>query len=220
MKRLIKCIYLVWRAGRGRSRVIVGIIRKNQMEGATFRYIQKGVEEAVKSGFIAYPDFPDIDKTYKNVIDVFSQRLNNSERADIQSYYDYWKIDPKYKNDKYYILAQTQGLLPTDNFEFIAEYYPVRDIKFISEICGLSINKLPTGFLTVGEEIEWRLEKGNKYDSNAVVLLKNEQPIGYIKQIHNRVFHYKYSKHLRVFVKSIDQNGHINRAFVEVSQGS
>lgn len=218
MKKLIKCIYLVWRKGRGGRRIAVGVIRMNQTEGATFKYLPEGVKKALADGFTAYPDFPDIDKTYANVMEVFGQRLNNSERADIQNYYNYWEISSERKSDKYYILAQTQGLLPTDNFEFIAEYYLTKELKFISEICGLSVNPLPSEALKVNEELQWKLEKDNPYDKDAVVILKNGKKIGYVKKIHNKVFHGRYAKNLRIHVKSLDQNGHINRAFIKISQ--
>lgn len=217
MKRYIKCIYLVWRRGRNDSRIKVGIIKKNQTEGIIFKYLPKGVEKAISKGFNMYPDFPDPNMIYKNnVLETFAQRLTNTERSDIQKYYDYWEIKPELKDNKYYVLAQTQGLLSTDNFEFIAEYYPVKDLKFTSEICGLTQRQLPTNTLSVGDELEWRLDKKNSFDPYAVQLLKNGIDIGYIKTIHSKVFHDSKYKKFKIIVKSIEQNGHINRAFIAV----
>lgn len=140
--KAISTIYLVWRKGKGSRRKVVGRIKKNATDGVRFEYLLKGVEEAQKEGFTPYIDFPDTDKVYKeNVLDIFGQRLLKSERSDIQKYHDFWAIDPKFKEDKFYLLAYTQGMLSTDNFEFLADFHPVKDLKFVSEICGLSHTK-------------------------------------------------------------------------------
>ena len=102
MKRYIKHIYLVWRRGRNESRIKVGLISRKQTEGVTFRYIKEEVQEAIKYGFNMYPDFPNPNVVYKNnVLETFAQRLTNTDRADIQKYYNYWEI-MQYKK---YLLA-------------------------------------------------------------------------------------------------------------------
>lgn len=218
MKRYIKHIYLVWRRGRNDSRIKVGKITRNQTEGVRFEYISDGVKEALEKGFNMYPDFPNPDTTYKNnVLETFAQRLTNTERSDIQKYYDYWEILPSLKDNKFYVLAQTQGLLSTDNFEFIAEYYPVKGLRFTSEVCGLTRRQLPSGTLHSGDILEWRLDRKNPYDKYAVQLLKDGVDIGYVKTIHSKVFHDSKYKNFRIIVKSIEQNGHINRAFITIA---
>ena len=218
MKRYIRQIYLVWRRGRNERRIKVGRILRNSTEGVRFMYLPEGVREAVEIVFNMYPDFPDPEKMYhNNVLEVFSQRLNNTERSDIQKYYDYWEISPEMKDDKYYVLAQTQGLLPTDTFEFLAEYYPVKDLRFTSEICGLTRMQLPHGTLKEGDMLQWKLEPSNPYDKYAVKLYKENKEIGYVKAIHSKVFHDSKYKKFAVKVKSVEQNGHISRVFISVS---
>lgn len=96
MKRYIKRIYLIWRRGRNDSRIKIGKITRNQTEGVRFEYISDGVKEALEKGFNMYPDFPNPEIVYKNnVLEVFAQRLTNTERSDIQKYYNYWEINPK-----------------------------------------------------------------------------------------------------------------------------
>ena len=217
MKRFIKCIYLVWRRGRNDQRIKIGIIKRNENQGVTFKYLSEGIKKAIPQGFTMYPDFPDLNTVYKNnVLETFAQRLTNTERSDIQKYYDYWEISPELKDNKYYVLAQTQGLLSTDNFEFIAEYNPIKDLKFTSEICGLTRRQLPTNTLFVGDELEWKLDKNNEFDPYAVQLFKNGLDIGYVKTIHSKVFHDSKYKRFKVIVKSLEQNGHISRAFIAV----
>jgi hypothetical protein len=216
--KAISTIYLVWRKGKGSRRRIVGKIKRNATDGVRFEYIISGVIEAQKEGFTPYIDFPDTSKIYtENVLDIFGQRLIKSDRSDIQKYHDFWSIDPRYKEDKFYLLAYTQGMLSTDNFEFLAESHPVKDLKFVSEICGLSHSKLSPDTLSIGDKLTWKLEKDNPIDKSAVKVFKNSIEIGYVKLIHSRIFHKKLKSLLKITVKSIDKNGILNRVFIDIS---
>ena len=213
----LKCIRLVWRKSKGERRIIVGTLSRSSSEGITFNYELEGIKEASKYGFVCYPDFPILEKEYHdNVLDVFGQRLNNSERSDIQNYYDFWEIAPEYKQDKFYLLAQTQGLLSTDNFEFLAEYNLERGIRFISEISGITNYKIASNTLQEGDLLKWEKEPANKYDSKAVKVLKNGVLLGYVKRIHSKIFYDKRADLLQIQVKSLEKNGHITRAFITI----
>ena len=217
MKSIHK-IYLTWRKGRGCRRHIVGIIKKNSTKGICFEYIKENIPSAKKDGFVSYVDFPEIDKVYEeNVLDIFGQRLIQADRSDIQKYYDFWELDKKYVADKFYMLAYTQGLLSTDNFEFLADFYPKKDLCFVSEICGLTHLNLPSDTLIPFDELKWIKEPNNEYDSYAVKVFKDKVFIGYIKKIHNKVFYKSIKGQLRITVKSINQKGVINRILVRIS---
>ncbi len=218
MKKIARQIYLIWRKSRGDSRIKIGIIRRSDAGNITFQYIKESVRAASKYGFDCYPDFPDLNRVYtENVLEVFAQRLNNTDRSDILSYFDFWEIDPKYKNDKFYILAQTQGLLSTDNFEFLASFYLTKDLVFISEIAGISHYNIPASDLSVNDKLSWRLDPQNRYDDQAVQVLKDKKVLGYIKMVHNEVFHDKRADSLSITVKSIEKNGIVHRAFIKIS---
>jgi len=210
-------IYLTWRKGKGSSRKCVGVIKRNSNTAVTFSYIERGVLEAEKEGFTPYVDFPDIAKTYtENVLDIFGQRLIKTERPDSQKYLDFWSIDPKYKDNKYYLLAHTQGLLANDNFEFIADYNPVKGLSFISEICGLSHTNPPIDLISEGDELKWKFNKLNPFDNKSVEVYKGDFRLGNVKLIHCNVFHKPGGKNLKIRVKSIEKNGHLNRVFINV----
>ena len=198
--------------------MIVGVIKRNNTDGVRFKYIKKGVEEAENNGFTPYIDFPDINKEYtENVLETFGQRLIKTERVDIRKYLDFWAIDPVYEDDKYYLLAYTQGMQSNDNFEFLADFYPVKGLRFISEICGLTHNKVESGTLKPGDKLLWKLDTANPNDQNAVKVYKSDKYLGYIKLVHSRVFYKKSSAELKVTVKFVDQNGSVKRVFVEIS---
>lgn len=220
MKDGIGHIFLVWRKGPGCRRFIIGRIKRTKTSGITFSYIKDGLDAAKKEGFVLYPDFSDESegKVYKNnVLDIFSQRLNKSEREDIQQYYKYWEIDPTRKNDNYYLLAHTQGLLPTDNFEFLANYNPVCGLSFISELCSLTHLKLPADTLEEGDVLTWKMDKTNTYDKFAIKVYRGDKFVGYVKKIHSRIFYKKNSNKLKIVVKSLNKNGHLNRVFIKIS---
>ncbi len=217
MSNGIALIYLAWRKGAGYPRIIIGVIKRSAF-GVSFSYIKGGLEEAQKEGFVTYTDFPDENKVYtEGVLDIFGLRLNKSERGDIQKYYDYWEIDPQYKDDKYYLLAHTQGLLPTDNFEFLADFNPVKEISFTSELCSLTKLQLPKDTLEEGDQLSWIKEPTNENDKFAVKVYKGDMFVGYIKRIHSRIFYKRCRSKLKITVKSLNRNGHINRAFIKVS---
>ena len=166
-------IYLSWRQGQSHRRHIVGILQKDAEGKFTFHYFKDKVEEAKKQGFYPYTEFPDIDKSYNgNVVDIFAQRLTKAERIDVQKFYDFWEVDPRYKDDKFYLLGQTQGLVPTDNFEFLADYQPVDNLHFLTEIAGLTDKQLPPDAIAVGDKLRFELEPGNQYDPEAVKVFK------------------------------------------------
>lgn len=216
--KAIANIYLAWRKGKGSRRKLVGVIKKNATEGVRFYYLSNGVKEAQKEGFTPYTDFPDTSKVYTdNVLDIFGQRLIKTERPDIQKYLNFWDIDPKYQEDKFYLLAYTQGMLSTDNFEFLADFHPIKELRFVSEICGLSHYKVESGTLQVGDRLSYQLEKDNPVDPLAVRVLKGNTVLGYVKMVHSNVFHKKTKGPLSVRVKSVDQNGSVNRVFIEIS---
>ncbi|MBL1278768.1 MAG: hypothetical protein COA33_000725 [Fluviicola sp.] len=216
--RTIGNIYLTWRKGKGERRILIGVIRRNKTEGTRFSYLKEGVEKARTLGFSVYEGFPDTTKSYtKNVIEIFGQRLMRSERNDIKDFYDFWLIDEKYKNDDFYMLAYTQGILPTDNYEFLADFNPDKKLEFISEIAGLSTTKLPGDTLVKGEVLRYEKEKPkNSHDEYAIKVFKGDLFLGYVKTMHNRVF-YKTRKTLKIAVHHIEKNGLLNRVFIHVS---
>ncbi len=168
-----KNIYLIWRKGSGERRIPIGVLKKNATEGIQFQYLAKGVEEASNFGFQYFTSFPDVTKNYtENVLETFGQRIVKSERNDLSDFYEFWKVDESRKSDLFYMLAQTEGLLATDNFEFLADFHPVSELSFISEISGLSHTNISSKLLTVNDKLRFEREENNDFDKYAVKLSK------------------------------------------------
>ncbi len=212
-------IYVSWRKGQGSARHIIGLLQKSTEGIYTFNYEKKAVENAKKDGFTAYIEFPNLLETYNGtVLDIFAQRLIKPERPDIQSFYNFWEIEPQFKADKFYILGHTQGLLPTDNFEFLADYNIVPGIHFLTELAGLSAKELSPTSLQIGDELTFKLDPTNQFDPEAVLIYKGDLEIGYIKKIHCKVFHKPGAENLKIFAKAIEKNGKIKKVFVKVTE--
>jgi len=210
-------IYVSWRKGQGSRRYIVGVLEHTADDKYLFKYEKDAVVKAKEEGFIPYTEFSDINVAYNsNVLDVFAQRLIKTERPDIQQFYDFWEIDPQFKDDKFYMLGHTQGLLPTDNFEFLADYKIIDQLHFLTELAGLSKLQISSTILQVGDVLTYELEQTNLYDSKAVVVKKGGTIVGYIKQIHSHIFYTISSDKIKLTVKALDKNGIIKRAFVKV----
>ncbi|WP_412986576.1 hypothetical protein [Pontimicrobium sp. IMCC45349] len=210
-------IYVVWRKGQGSRRIPVGVIKNNATEGLRFKYLQKNLIEAAKEGFLPFTGFPETNKEYKeNVLDILSQRLVKSERNDLSSYYDFWKVDLNKRFDPFYMLIQTQGLLPIDNFEFLADFNPNKGLNFISEIAGLTKTKVPSDMISIGDELNYKFDKTNEFDRYAVKLFKEDLFLGYVKLIHSKLF-YKSKRKVNVKVHHIEKNGVLKRVFIDIS---
>jgi hypothetical protein len=210
-------IHLIWRPGKGSSRISVGTIKKSASEGIRFQYNQEEVVKAKKLGFIHYEGFPDTTKVYtENVIEIFGQRLMRSERPDLKDFYDFWGVDLKKKEDKYYMLAFTQGMLPTDSFEFLADFNPEDNLSFVTEITGLSEAEIISDKVSIGDILNYELEPQNSFDKKAVKVFKDNFYLGHIKLIHCKVFH-KTQKQFKLVVQGIEKNGVLKRVFVTAS---
>lgn len=213
-------IYMVWRKGAGTPRLEVGVLKKITDGQHEFTYLPKAKDLVLSHGFTPYTEFPDLGKTYKNnVAEIFGQRLVKTERSDSRTYFDFWEVDQNKLNDKFYLLGKTQGLVPTDNFEFLADYQYGDDIHFVTEIAGLS-DTLPLnlGGISVGDDLLFETEPENRYDSYAVKIIKTDRVIGYIKKCHNKIFQDERSKNLKLKVKALDLNGSIKHVFIRVSR--
>lgn len=219
--KIFNSIFLAWRSNINNQRHIVGVIKKNKDNNSFYFKYLITPQKALQIGVIPYTAFPDLDKIYtENVLNIFGLRLTRSERKDIQKYYDFWEISPEYKNDKWYLLACTQGMRATDNFEFLANYNPTKKLSFISEICGHSLYTVPpetVETLVEGDLLRWERDPNNQHDKYAVKVFKENTFLGFVKKIHSKVFYKKGNNDLlKIQVKSIDKNGRLNRVFIKI----
>lgn len=210
-------IYLIWRKGSGSRRHAVGILEKTPDGRNEFKYLPKAAELLKSEGFSPYTEFQDLNRSYNgNVAEVFGQRLTKSDRPDVASFYKFWEVDADKASDKFYLLGKTQGLVPTDNFEFLAEYKLQPGVHFLTELAGLSQNPLQKGQLQIGDELTFEKEENNSHGKFAVKVFKGNLQVGYIKKYHSKVFFELGAEKLKLTVKALEQNGFIKRVFVKI----
>lgn len=209
---------MTWRKGAGARRHLVGIIKHTQTKGVSFQYLPRlSLVEAIQDGFSYYTEFPDLSETYThNVLDVFKQRLFRSERSDYKGFLDFWGITYDKKDDTLYLLAHTHGIVPTDNFEFLADFQLTKDLKIVTEIAGLTYSQVSSELLVVDDEVLWK-KNNSIHDKYQVDLFTNTgQLLGHVKKVHCKLFYDKRAQNLKIKVKALDKNGIIKRAFIEI----
>ena len=175
-------LYLIWRSAdpQVRLRQKIGILTK---EGGlySFRYLENEVEEAKRKGFVYFPGFTDLNKTYKSNV-LFANvetRLINKKRADYLDLLNRYGLDVN--SDSWDILVATKGRLPTDDFEFVVPFDDQRT-EFEFDIAGTRYRDI---FKEENQEKLWELKKNenkklilecepnNKYDNHAVAVFAN-----------------------------------------------
>ena len=211
-------IFVTWRKGVGTRRHTIGVLQKTTEGKHIFKYEPTVAQLQSEEGFTPYTEFQDISKEYNgNVAEIFGQRLTKTDRPDIHSFFKFWEVDESKAQDKFYLLGKTQGLVPTDNFDFLAEYHLTPDIHFLTELANLSQLQLHKGTLLIGDVLTFEKEATNPFDKFAIKVYKGDLEVGYIKKVHSKVFYDEGADKLNLTVKAIDQNGVIKRVFIKVS---
>ncbi|MCU0440889.1 MAG: hypothetical protein MUE96_00680 [Bacteroidia bacterium] len=212
----VREIYVSWRSGDGSRRKLVGVLKRSANKGITFQYLSEDGKEAEKEGFEGYSGFPlDYSAIYKERdLDIFSLRLVPLERKESSKILHFWEAEGV--TDKFELLALTQGLLPTDNYEFLGLFYPKKGFKFVSDIAGLSHFKIESGLIKVGDVLDYKIESHkHAFKKKAVKLIWQTTEIGYIKNVHNNIF-LESNKKLNVSVKQIEENGIVKNIFITI----
>lgn len=217
---LVNKIYLSWRKSTGNHRHLVGELYRHYEHHYTFKYLKNGVTEAKKDGFIDYPDFPNTDDTLytENIKHAFFLRLIPEGRADRSNFLAFWEArDPRY--DWFDELALTQGLLPTDNFEFLGVFNPPKVKSFVTDLASVGRLNLPRNTVSMMNRLTYIIEDNNFDETGkAVKVLHGEKDIGYIKKVHNRYFFEAEKKGLKptIEVKAVSQNGIVKGVYLKV----
>lgn len=213
---MVRVIHIAWREKIGKRRYIVAKVKRNA-HGIAFKPFTDAMNRAKEAGLDYLAGFHDLSKvTNQDVSQLLSHRVISKDRPDRKSFLDFWEASGT--EDIFDILALTQGKSPTDNFEFLAEFYPKRGTKFVTDLAGLSHKKIEKGILNEGDILTFKKEKDNPKDKYAIAIYKGNLKIGYVKQIHNHFFHC-LKHHVKLSVKALDQNGYVRQVFmlVEVS---
>lgn len=203
-------LYLVWRKSANDKIITVGIVKRNASKGTRFMYIPEGVREAKKLGFTHFESFPSTISVYSNnVLGILEKRLKISEENYSDDFLKFFCVDPEYIDDVYYMLAYTHGKLQTDNFEFLADYNPVKGMSFVTELCNVSTSVLSKNPLVAGEKLKYRMK------SNVVEIIHNGQSLGFVNDVHAKAFFKR--KVLNVTLQAVNSEHLSSKVYVVVS---
>ena len=214
---MIRKIYISWRKKPEDRRFLIAVLKRRTASGMSFKYLPD-LSEAKREGL---DNFFGFGKDAENLSSIEIQnivglRVFSKDKADRKDFLQFWEANKVKSDNPFTLLALTQGKSPTDNFEFLADfsYVEKRNLHFVTDISGLSHMKLPARSIKKGDVLSYRAESDNKFDEHAIAIFHNDLKIGYIKKVHNKVFH-KY-KSLNMTVKAIDENGVIRQIFIDV----
>lgn len=208
MNELNNYLYLIWKDPVSRRNFTIGKLSK--VEKFTFEYCED-YKEAEKFGWERLKAFPE-DRKYESdiIFPVFSSRLPDKKRRDIA------KILEKYgliEFDEFELLRKSEGRLPIDTYLFIDPIFPkeqsiqrdffIMGIRYNAPCEGINCKLLPQ--LNVGEEVIFKEEPSNEYDSNAVqVLTKSQELLGYLPRYYNSAILERLHKCMTYSCKIID----------------
>ncbi|MCB0781442.1 MAG: hypothetical protein KDC03_18285 [Flavobacteriales bacterium] len=217
--RIVQRIYLSWRTGAGATRRLVGLFWRVN-DRVDFKYIldHHDIFDAVAEGFIGYPDMPPSVHTYKDVLPVIARRLVDPDRSDRVKYLEQWNATDV-DIDDFDRIALTQAWLTNDRFEFLGEFEPKDGLNFVTDLAGQSHYNVPIGRANCNDPLTYDLERIEGYEEPAVnVYTMQGEPLGRVKQVHNRLFsHPDISNYtVELCLKDSEQNGVLKKLFVEV----
>ena len=230
-KKQVENLKVVWKETvKGtRRNYVIGELTKDEtltVPEFTFKY-GYDVDKAIDEGFKLIIPFDNRDEIYKNnrLFPSFSSRVPDPKRKDIARILNKYNL---VEYDAFEILKASTGRLPIDNLSFeksIEEYneFYLQGCRHYLECKGEPEN-CPSIKVCVGDKLELKKEPQNKYDENAIKVIKNGECIGYIpryyaediaemlneKNYELKVIEYNHEKNcqecIKVLLKFVDKD--------------
>ncbi|MCL2384050.1 MAG: HIRAN domain-containing protein [Oscillospiraceae bacterium] len=180
-------LWLIWKDPTSRRRYVIGTLNKYPEE-YVFEYNVEVMEKLKTIGFDYFPGFENISNRHssRELFTNIKSRLPNPTRPDYIEILESYGLSSS--NTEMEILEKTRGRLYTDNFEFVL-YFNTDRLEF--DIAGTryceDLKKCKEN-LQIGDNLRLELEPNNKYDSNAIKILYDENKnykIGYVPRYYS-----------------------------------
>lgn len=194
-------LLLSWQAlkSKDRSRFVVGeLVREGKK--VTLRYFTESpdFEHARLDGFTGYPAFQikdGVDSFDNQVLEAFTRRLPPRSRGDFYRYLELRGLNPDQEISDFALLGYAGARLPDDGFEVVHPFDNVNGpFEVIVEIAGFRHeSKVDPEDLKTGDEVSFKLEPNNQFDSKAIRIEQNGKKLGYVDRGRLDLFH----RHLR-----------------------
>jgi hypothetical protein len=196
-------LFLAWQAPDqfgDRFRWAVGEITREEssytfryLQGAQFEKLNQGRTESglTALGYRGYPAFKPRQIVHtQNVLAPFLRRVPPRGRSDFSDYKEQFRLRADTEVSDFALLGITEAKLPSDGFSLVD---PLNDEtlprELLLEVAGHRYyrNLMPRPPL-VGENVEVLPEPNNKHDPNAIMLLIDDQCVGYINRLQAKAF--------------------------------
>lgn len=217
-----KEMWLIWKHPESRRRYKIGILNYEN-DKYTFKYVDPELNSATEVGFVYFPGFEDIHKTYESE-ELFANietRLPNTGRADYLEILNLYNLEKD--SSKLDILRATRGRLITDNYEFVPAFDSNKvEFDIAGTIYCPDVKKCKD-VINVNDKLLLELDSINKYDDNAIKVILKKNGIKYHLGYVPRYYSSELSKLLKnnvdysAMVQSINFENNINKEDITAS---
>lgn len=208
-------LWLVWQNVNTRRKYHVGNLLYNPAEGYSFNYVNdkkhRGLEEALKNGFIRFLAFPDLERLYHSpfLFHAFSRRLPNKNRPDYDRLLSSYGLDKSAHEME--LLRVTKGKTATDGFELVSPVFTDNDsnynVEFYIEGWRYYDGENALASLSPNQILKLEREPDNVHDRNAVkILSKNNKLLGYVPAVYSEFFSELLRKEQKINIHIDDIN--------------
>lgn len=165
-----------------------------------FRYLKdtSDFEAAKLAGFVGFPAF-DLKQTEFNqdVVESLIRRLPPRNREDFSEYLALHRLPYPFNYSDIALLGYTGARLPSDGFSLVPEFpKEVIPCDYLLEVAGVRhVLGGAVDELRVGDPVSFALDTSNPVDANALVVMHQGKPIGYVNRALRDSFHYWISNY-------------------------
>lgn len=184
-----KRLLLVWQGAEGSARLRRSVAEL-VCEGTVvrFRYLvgTNDFDEACNAGFVSFPAFRKLDAEYSlGVVDTLLRRLPPKSRGDYGKYLEQFRIRIDQPVSAFELLGITGAKLPSDGFSIVDPLEEMTtDCDVMMEVAGFRHVAKESGIsvsdIRQGSDVRFVPEPDNEHDPNAVLVMFNQAPIGYV----------------------------------------
>lgn len=181
-------LLLAWQSSdeEHRTRYIVAELNRAKNDQIMLAYLVNtdDFRKAQSKGFESYPAFPDINKTYDNVLDAFMRRLPPRTRGDFPQYLEGLRLKPDLQLSDFALLGYSGAKLPSDGFSIIHPFNSVLGAcELLVEAAGYRhIKKNNDIKINTNDPASFSKEFNDATQAEAIHITSNGQHIGYINR--------------------------------------
>ena len=206
-----------------RTRRVVGEVIRLGDGSTAFHYLKNSPDyvAAVEAGFKGFPAFQCTDEEFhKGVMESLLRRLPPRGREDFAEYLAQHRLPSPFAYSDFALLGYTGARLPSDGFALVPVFpNDVVPCDYLMEVAGVRpVHGADISAIHEGDPISFEVDAQNPVDRDALAVMHNGRPIGYVNRALRSTF-YGWLHHHHVSANVERQNGKPDRPliFVRVS---